>query len=476
MKSIYAAFSKGIATSLFLLFLFNGFGQAPTLRGRFDFIDNNINGFWEYLPWHYTAEPTRKYPLIIFMHGKGEEGNVGDLETLRKVLRSGTPRIIDRNEFPDSFQVAGKSFKVIVLAPQIKDGFNDATMSSKIAPSTIQALINYAKANYRVDTTRIYLTGLSMGGGATWNFAGSSAAAARQLAGIVTAAGAYDLSEAEARTLAQNNVAVIATHNLNDNVISAGRTVQNINRIVTANNQINPYPKAVYWDNGGHNVWRRTFEDLNLGGENLRDTLGVTAYEYMLQFQRQTVTVPVVWKSFIATTTASHVSLRWSVSNQINVQSYRIERSSDGSQFNEMGSLPAKNLPQDIIQYEYRDRIPATGDVYYRIRQVDFDGRYSFSKIEKVSARNNIHPLIIFPNPFADQVTIDLNEIKEKEISIHLTDGQGKILHRKNIQVENPNYMQVPWSGLSTLAKGTYHFLILTKQGKILARTTAVRN
>jgi len=337
-------------------------------------------------------------------------------------------------------------------------------------------MINYAKKQYRVDTTQIYLTGMSMGGGATWRYAGSSVGAAKQLAGIVVATGAYDLSMAEAKVIAQTNLPVIATHNLDDNVINANRTIENIRKIISSNPQMNPYPKAVYWQNGEHNVWRRTFEDLKLGNATLRDTLGVNAYEYILQFQRQALSVPVKWRDFTALASGSGVLIRWSVSNQVNVQSYLVERSLNGINFLPIANVAPVIPLQDIVNYQFMDQQPPGGEVYYRIKQTDFDGRFSYSTIQLINYRTNRAEVLVYPNPFIDQLFIDLSAAYDGPVTIQMTDVNGKIIKSKEVEISVTTRQKVQWSGFPSIPKGLYNIVIRNKQGKSVGKFAVVHN
>ena len=287
-------FLKILLCVLFLLAaLQNMFAQAPTHTRHFTpVLDANINGFYEYLPRNYNAaDATTKYPLLVFFHGVGESGSVQNNATLDKVLAWGPPKLINAGTFPDSFNVAGKWFKFIIISPQIKAGL-DATTTDTIRPSTVDAVIEYAKSTYNVDNSRIYLCGLSMGGGATWDYAGSNLAYASKLAAITVACGAGDLTVAEANVIAAAKIPVLATHNNGDPTVAISRTKANIANINAYTPAITPAPKAVYWSTGTHNVWSRTYEDINPGvttqglSGNLRDTLGINAYQWMLQYTR----------------------------------------------------------------------------------------------------------------------------------------------------------------------------------------------
>ena len=135
--------------------LANGASSAKVLTARNIAINKNSQGFYEYLPKDYQSG-TQYYPIIIHLHGQGELGNGGS--QLPNLLKAGIPQYINKGAFPDSFVVHGQTFEFLVIAPQF------------IAWPTVtdvDAVINYALANYRVDQTRIFLTGYSMGGGAT---------------------------------------------------------------------------------------------------------------------------------------------------------------------------------------------------------------------------------------------------------------------------------------------------------------------
>ena len=103
-----------------------------------------------YLPEDYGKEQKR-WPLMIFLHGAGERG-----DDLNKVKVHGPPKLIEQ----------GKEFPFIIISPQCPDDIWWPTMIE-----TVMALIDETIENYDVDESRIYLTGLSMGGYGTWTIA-----------------------------------------------------------------------------------------------------------------------------------------------------------------------------------------------------------------------------------------------------------------------------------------------------------------
>jgi poly(3-hydroxybutyrate) depolymerase len=118
-----------------------------------------IGGYLESLPVSYTTDSTRKFPMIIFLHGSGEvgDGSQPALEDLENDASGSIPYKIAHGTFPASVTVDGKTFSFIVISPQFT-----TQNGSTVVP--IKAMIDTAVKYYRVDTSRIYITGLSLGG------------------------------------------------------------------------------------------------------------------------------------------------------------------------------------------------------------------------------------------------------------------------------------------------------------------------
>jgi predicted peptidase len=122
-----------------------------------------------YLPESYGQNPLKKWPLILFLHGRGERGK--DLELLKK---HPLPKILEGQA----------DFPAIVVSPQLSE--QKLSWSGMIDP--LNALLDKIQAKYSVDPRRVYLTGLSMGGFGTWEFALRYPA---RFAAIVPVSGGY---------------------------------------------------------------------------------------------------------------------------------------------------------------------------------------------------------------------------------------------------------------------------------------------
>ncbi len=104
-----------------------------------------------FVPRGYAADATQKWPLVIFLHGSGERGT--DIELVKK---NGPPKIIAQHP--------GSPF--FLVSPQLEDVPDNRWDAAKL-----DALLTNLRAKYRIDSSRIYLTGLSLGGYGTWDWA-----------------------------------------------------------------------------------------------------------------------------------------------------------------------------------------------------------------------------------------------------------------------------------------------------------------
>ena len=208
-------------------------------------------GFYEYKPPMYTSDPNAKFPLIIFLHGIGERGDGSS--TLSSVLNVGIPRNIHYGLTNMQFNYNGTQQGFLVLSPQLSYNYGNWQAFY------IEEMIKYAKQNLRVDPARIYLTGLSLGGGGVWNYATSSATAAQNLAAIAPICGTCDWSSL--CTIAQNNLPVWAFHAMDDGVVGVGCTQAAINGITACGAAVAPL--ATYYPTGNHWIWDQVYDPAN---------------------------------------------------------------------------------------------------------------------------------------------------------------------------------------------------------------------
>lgn len=240
-------------------------------------LSDHCKGFYEYLPEGYLTNGDMKYPLMIFIHGAGEVGN--DSTGLTYLLKNGPLKHIKNGSFPTSFTVNRKKYKFIIIAPQFTTGDSPY-------PDEMDKIIEYAKKNYRVDASRIYLTGLSFGGGVCWNYVGASPVYARKIAAMVPIAAyinesrsEFAINDTKAKSIASSNVPIWSTHNKGDDhspllwITDAYQLLNNYRPSMI------PVPKLTIFDADGHEGWTKTY-DPSFKENNMN------IYEWMLQYHR----------------------------------------------------------------------------------------------------------------------------------------------------------------------------------------------
>ncbi len=205
-------------------------------------------GYYEYKPIDYNVDPSVKYPLIIFLHGVGEKGN-GTTE-LNRVLTNAIPKYINAGSTMSFTSLSGVRETFLVLSPQLN------AMYGSWQNVYVDEMLKYAKANLRIDTNRIFLTGLSLGGGGTWKYATASSANARQFAAIAPVCGTCEWSNL--CNLATANVPVWAFHAQDDGLVGVGCTDGAISMLQSCSPAIAPI-KSIY-PTGNHWIWDQSYD------------------------------------------------------------------------------------------------------------------------------------------------------------------------------------------------------------------------
>lgn len=214
--------------------------QIPRIIGA----TTATQGYFEYLPQGYNTD-NHKYPLILFIHGLGENGD-GDSQ-LQDVLNNGIPQLINNNQW-------NEDLPFVVLSPQNSAG--NCTRSS-----SIQSFITYAIENYHINPNRVYLTGLSCGAIGSWNYLGEYTNS--QIAALVPIAGngnsAFNNAGCNLGT-----VPIWAFHGDNDGTVGVGATITPINNLLACSNPAPIDTSMVIYPGVGHDSWTRTY-DLSAG-------------------------------------------------------------------------------------------------------------------------------------------------------------------------------------------------------------------
>ena len=191
----------------------------------------NVFPYIAYIPDQLSAHPA----LLLQLHGAGERGNGG--EDLERVLIHGFSKVVNDNNLKDC----------ILIMPQCPvDTFWVARIES------IKAFIDEMIEAYSVDTNRVYLCGLSMGGFGTWY---TAMAYPELFAAIVPCCGGGMAWNADSLRMP-----VWAFHGLEDTVVAPSQTIEMIEKL----KGVNPNLKYDLYEGVGHDSWKKAFSEQTL--------------------------------------------------------------------------------------------------------------------------------------------------------------------------------------------------------------------
>lgn len=184
--------------------------------------------------------------------------------------------------------------------------------------------------------------------------------------------------------------------------------------------------------------------------------------------------LPVTMVSFTASLLQDNkVKLDWSTSMEINCSKYKIERSLDGNIFNEVATISGNGTTSLFHSYSFTDNVSsATGAiVYYRIKQLDIDGRGSYSKVLPLKLKNANRQITISPNPFTSYLNINMEWNSNEVITAKVINIQGKEIMSKNIQMSKGlNYISI--DELSKLPAGNYFIQFISGAERFTEKIT----
>ncbi len=184
-------------------------------------------------------------------------------------------------------------------------------------------------------------------------------------------------------------------------------------------------------------------------------------YVYTNKDLKNTV-LAVNWLSFTAQKNDAHsVLLNWSAQGQANNDHYEVERSTNATSFIKIGSANA--LQSNVAQkYSFIDNQPSNGYNYYRIKQVDKDGSYQYSSVQRINLSDAAKHWNLYPNPGRNTTALyALNNYTKAEISV--TNLSGKIVY--SIIANNVVVNQQILIPLQQLSRGIYVVKIVTEHG-----------
>jgi len=178
------------------------------------------------------------------------------------------------------------------------------------------------------------------------------------------------------------------------------------------------------------------------------------AATFDLEVYGSTRLLPVHFLNFSGRIENNMALLNWSTANEINNKGFNVQRSNDGSNFETIAFIESKNSNGGQNDYSYADARFKQGSNYYRLQQVDKDGKTSYSGIIDIKS---VSQLIwkIFPNPVINKGWLQLQLPKRLNVAIQVLTQSGQIVQAVNKGILNEGSYSIPLN-VSNLPAGIY--------------------
>ncbi|MEO8861223.1 MAG: T9SS type A sorting domain-containing protein [Ginsengibacter sp.] len=169
--------------------------------------------------------------------------------------------------------------------------------------------------------------------------------------------------------------------------------------------------------------------------------------------------LPVTLTSFTGRYSNGASILDWRTSQEFNSDHFELFKSTDGQNFSLVAKLKAAGFSSVVKNYSYQDNSPNSGNnVYYRLKQIDIDGKYTFSSIVKLALGLNTS-VAVYPNPFNNDFTVSFSATKTAPATLKLMNSTGQLIFLKTISVNKGNN-SILINNLPSIKPGIYYMSV----------------
>ncbi|MFK7923690.1 MAG: T9SS type A sorting domain-containing protein [Bacteroidia bacterium] len=167
-----------------------------------------------------------------------------------------------------------------------------------------------------------------------------------------------------------------------------------------------------------------------------------------------TSSLPVEWLHFGVRREAQNAILEWEIAPAKNLAYFSVERSQDAKSFQKLDDIK----PSTQTTYRFVDREPGQSQVYYRIKQTDWDGQISYTAVRSLYFGQAGVPQF-YPNPFANEIQLDLRAWTSQSGRLKIYDSQGRLVVQQSWPEKST---QLKLAGLAPLSSGVYYVHLQT--------------
>ncbi|MEO8772421.1 MAG: T9SS type A sorting domain-containing protein [Ferruginibacter sp.] len=182
--------------------------------------------------------------------------------------------------------------------------------------------------------------------------------------------------------------------------------------------------------------------------------------------------VPVKMTTFKAALLNKNGFITWTTESELNSDYFIVERSIDGVHFEARGKVAGNGTTSFTHAYQYTDVLNTTSAiVYYRLKIVDIDGKYGFSKIVaiKLSGSLNVNDFSVYPNPFISDIRVSVTSASDEMATFRIISFDGKEMLTRKVSLQTGDNIVV-LTNFGNIAKGNYILEVTTSTDKFIKK------
>jgi hypothetical protein len=216
-----------------------------------------------------------------------------------------------------------------------------------------------------------------------------------------------------------------------------------------------------------HNTWvlagtQGSGHSVLATGDYLLEETGVTGFSFFNGGGNDNNPLPIELNYFSGACNNELVTLSWQTASEQNTSHFDIEKSTDGENWNKIGTVNASGNSTQEINYTFIDSEKSNGDNYYRLNQVDVDGKNEYFGPITVSCEDD-SKINTYPNPSKGEFNLVMHAKTNEQITLKITDGNSRILSTKVLDLQNGiNLFPIR----ENLSSGVYHIQLISESGK----------
>ena len=183
------------------------------------------------------------------------------------------------------------------------------------------------------------------------------------------------------------------------------------------------------------------------------------------------LSLPVNLLELTATQQSNQVLLKWKTASELNNAGFEVQRSADNRHWENLKFIKGKGTTTNINGYQYRDQTPLFGINYYRLKQVDFDGKFEYSPIKAITNTADRMSVVVYPNPSVGDISLRVNNALEKYIHIRVFTYQGKLVSARKFWSNT-----ISWHQVIQLSQPGIYILAVEVDGQIFRKKISIVN